>query len=278
MSPQFSIAHLTLLSLSPPDLVEVAAAAGYDLVGFRAIPVGTKDEPRHPLAHDRPLLIRTRRALAETGLKPLDVELAKIVPGLDPRVYLPAMEVAAELGARHILSSGWSEDRSFVLDTFIALCDLARPFGLTVEFEFVSFASIATLEAAADIVRNAQRDNAGLMIDTLHFDRSGTRLEELDTLPRQWLRFVQICNAPPCTTPTPDGMMQTAREGRSLLHEGCIDVAAILARLPEMPYSIEAPNKAALAELGAAEFARRNLEAAKNYLTTVHPVIKGDDR
>jgi sugar phosphate isomerase/epimerase len=72
-------------------------------------------------------------------------------------------------------------------------------------------------------------------------------------------------------------MMQTAREGRSLLHEGCIDVAAILGRLPQMPYSIEAPNKSLLAELGAAEFARRNLEAAKSYLATVHPVTKGED-
>ena len=277
MSPQFSIAHLTLLSLSPPDLVEVAAAAGYDLVGFRAIPVGTKDEPHHPLTRDRTLLTRTRRALANTGLKALDVELARIVPGLDPHAYLAAMEVAAELGAKHILSSGWSEDRNFVLDTFITLCDLARPFGLTVEFEFVSFASVATLAAAADLIRSAGCDNAGLMIDTLHFDRSGTRLEELDALPHQWLRFAQICNAPPCTVPTPAGMMQTAREGRSLLHEGCIDVAAILARLPRMPYSIEAPNKSLLAELGAAEFARRNLESAKSYLATVHPVTKGED-
>ena len=276
MSQLFSIAHLTLLSVSPPDLVEVAAATGYDLVGFRAIPVGTKDEPHHPLAQDRTLLTRTRRALADTGLKALDVELARIVAGLDPRTYLAAMEVAAELGAKHILSSGWSEDRNFVLDTFITLCDLARPFGLTVEFEFVSFAAVATLAAAADLIRGAGCNNAGLMIDTLHFDRSGTRLEELDALPHQWLRFAQICNAPPCTAPTPAGMMQTAREGRSLLHDGCIDVAAILARLPQMPYSIEAPNKSLLAELGAAEFARRNLEAAKSYLATVHPVTKGE--
>ena len=36
--PKFSLAALTVLELAPPELVEVAAACGYDHVGIRLLP------------------------------------------------------------------------------------------------------------------------------------------------------------------------------------------------------------------------------------------------
>jgi hypothetical protein len=60
---------------------------------------------------DKPILRRTKIALSETGLKLHDLELARIVDGLDPRIYLPAMEAAAELGAQHMISSAWTSQR-----------------------------------------------------------------------------------------------------------------------------------------------------------------------
>src|SRR5215831_1132212 len=113
MKYEFSLAHLTILSCSPPDLIEIASEAGYDYVSLRPIAV-TPNEPKYPLGEDKNLLKRTKAALTETGLKVLDVELARILPDLDTKVYLPAFEAAAELGAKHILSSGWTSDRNFV--------------------------------------------------------------------------------------------------------------------------------------------------------------------
>ena len=123
----------------------MAARAGYDFVGLRIIPLNLPDEPIHPLVTDAPLRRRTLAALNNTGVQILDVELARILPDQDVGRYLPALECAADLGARHVLSSAWCADRNFVRDQFCRLCEIAQPLHLTVDFEFVTFASYANL-------------------------------------------------------------------------------------------------------------------------------------
>lgn len=61
------------------------------------------------LAENKKLMRQTKTALSETGVKLLDIELAKIFDGVEPKNYLPAMEAAAELGGKHVLSSIWTE-------------------------------------------------------------------------------------------------------------------------------------------------------------------------
>ena len=53
MSPDFSLAHLTVLSLPPPEMVGVAARTGYRTVGLRLIAV-TPETPGYPLMPTRP--------------------------------------------------------------------------------------------------------------------------------------------------------------------------------------------------------------------------------
>lgn len=266
MTKQFSLAHLTVLGCSPPEMTYIAARTGYDFVSFRAIGLGMPNEPQYPLAEDKVLMRQTKAALIETGLKLLDIELARIYDGVDPKIYLPAMEAAAELGGRHVLTSAWTRDRNFVIDCFSELCDMAKPLGLTVDLEFVTWASVSTLEEALDIVRTANRENGGIMIDTLHFDRSRVRLEELDAVPREWFHYAQICDAPKEIPTTQEGLIHTGREERLYVGEGGIDVAAILNRMPEIPYSLELPHAKRVRELGYEEFARRCLQTVKDYL------------
>jgi hypothetical protein len=47
-----SIAHLTVLDAAPPQLVTVAADAGFDAVGIRVWPAA--DEPAYPMLGDTP--------------------------------------------------------------------------------------------------------------------------------------------------------------------------------------------------------------------------------
>jgi sugar phosphate isomerase/epimerase len=134
----FSLAHLTMLTVSPPDLVEIAARAGYQFVSLRPIPVGAPNEPLHPFATDKELRARTRAALTATGVGLLDIEVARIIKEARPRNYLPAIEAAAEMGGRHVLTSAWCDDQPYIQDFYTELCTLAEPFGLTVDFEFVT--------------------------------------------------------------------------------------------------------------------------------------------
>ena len=265
MKRQFSLAHLTTMNCAPPEMTYLAARAGYDFVSFRFIPLHTPGEPEY-LPEDRAMLRRTKAALAETGLKMLDVELARIVDGVDLRTYLPAMEAAAELGARHVISSAWTTDRTdrnYLVDCFGQLCDLAAPLGLTVDLEFPVISRLNNLADAADVVRAANRRNGGLMVDMLYMYFPRTPLEELDALPRDWFHLAHICDAPREIPATREGLVHIMRDARLYVGEGAIDVAAILRRLPPMPYSVELPNIERVAELGYEEHARRCLQAAK---------------
>ncbi len=57
----FSLAHLTALSLPPPDLIRAAADAGYQSVGLRLLQVAP-GTPFYPLMSDPPLLRESRSA------------------------------------------------------------------------------------------------------------------------------------------------------------------------------------------------------------------------
>lgn len=270
MSRQFSLAHLTVLGCAPPEMTYIAAMTGYDFVSIRPIYMGLPGEPNYDLANNKEMLRQTKTALANTGVKLHDIELARIYDGLDPKKYLSAMEVAAELGGRCVLCSIWTPERNFAIECYAELCDLAKPFGLTVDLEFVTWADVKNLKEAMTVLYTANRENCGIMIDTLHFNRSRVSLEELDKIPRQWFHFAHICDGPAEIPATKEGLIHTGRDERLYVGEGAIDIAAIVNRIPEVPYSIELPHLARAKELGYAEHARRCLQTAKDYLDA-HP-------
>lgn len=262
------MAYMTVNGCSPPEMTYIAARAGYDFVSLRLIPVGVDGEiPYFP--DDREMISKTKAALKETGIKVLDLELARIVEDVDPRSYLPAMEVIAELGAKHVISSAWTtdrNDRNFIVDRFAEICDLAAPFGLTVNLEFPTFSRLINLTDTADIVRTANRTNSGILIDTLYYHYSKVTLDELQNLPRKWFNFLHICDTVSEIPTNKEGMIHVARNERLYIGEGGIDFAAILAFLPAMPYSIELPNAKRVKQFGYEEHARRCLETAKQHI------------
>jgi sugar phosphate isomerase/epimerase len=268
MKNQFSLAHLTVLGCTPPEMTYIAARTGYDFVSLRLIPMGVPGE-KACLPEDKVMIRKTKEALDETGIKLHDLELARILADGDPRQYVPAMEVAAELGARHVISSAWTTDRTdrdFIVDRYAEICDLARPFDLTVDLEFPTFSRISNLQEAADIVRTANRDNGGILIDTLYLHFSRVSLDELNALPPDWFHFLHICDTSQEIPTTRDGMIHIARDNRLYLGEGCIDFRSIFDRLPAIPFSIELPNAQRVKELGYEGHARRCLETARRYL------------
>jgi sugar phosphate isomerase/epimerase len=268
MRNQFSLAHLTLIGCSTPELTYIAARAGYDFVSLRLIPMGVPGEFTC-LPWDKAMIRATRNALDATGVQVHDLELARILADQNPRAYVPAMEVAAELGARHVISSAWTTDRTdrnFVVERFAEICDLAAPFGLTVDLEFPTFSRVTNLQEAADIVRAADRPNGGILIDTIYAHFSRLDPSDLDALPRGWFRFLHIADVPKEIPDSRDGMVHIARDERLYPGEGCIDFGALVDRLPPVSYSIELPNLKRVAELGLEGHARRCLETAKRCL------------
>ena len=154
-----------------------------------------------------------------------DIELARVYEGLHPTKYLPAMEVAAELGAKAVLSSIWGGERDFYVEKFGEICDLAKPFGLTVDLEYVPIAAVANLAQAVDVLRAVNRSNAGLMVDMHHFHRARDNPADLDAVPREWFHFAHLCDAPAEIPTERAEMIRILREARLYVGEGGIDVA-----------------------------------------------------
>jgi sugar phosphate isomerase/epimerase len=244
----------------------IAARAGYEFISPRLIYMGLPGEPNYELAKKPEMLRDTKRALKSTGVRVHDIELARILDDCDPKSYLPALEVAAELGAKAVLSSIWTPHHGYAIEKFGELCDLAGQFKLTVDLEAVPVASVVTLADAVDVLRRVDRANAGLMIDTHHFHRALDRPQALEALPRKWFHFAQICDAGGAVPRDRAEMTRIMREERLYLGEGGIDVAAILCRMPHIVYSLEVPHLARVREMGYAEHAFRCLETAKAYV------------
>ena len=264
MARRFSLAHLTVLGCTPAEATHIAAETGYDFVSFRTIALGLVDEPVYPLATDKAMLRQTKAALEQTGLKVLDIEVARISDDRAVEDYRGALENAAELGARHVCTIAFGEGGR-IAEQFGRLCELARPYGLSVDLEFMPFSDIRDLSQAWDVVKESGAANAGILVDTLHFGRSASTLAGLDAIPKSRFHYAQLCDAAAIVSPTREDLIKTARTERFYLGEGVIDVAGIAAHLPDIPFSLEIAHLRRQRELGYKEFARQCLASARRY-------------
>jgi sugar phosphate isomerase/epimerase len=269
MKHDYSLAHLTVLTLTPPQVIEVAARTGYRYVGLRMTRV-TPDEVLYDLGRDRALMKETKARLADTAIAVHDGELFRMDPALEPESFVPELEATAELGARHIIAQLPDPDRERATARFARLCDLAKPLGIFVSLEFPHWTDTGNLAAAAKVVRAVNRTNAGILIDMLHFGRSDSSLDELARLPRAWFRFAHVCDAAREVPPTMAGIIRTARDERQFPGEGGIDVRGILACLPQdIPYALEIPRVALTKAVGPEEVARLAIAVARSHLDEV---------
>lgn len=266
MRHEFSLAHLSALSLSPPEMVDVAARVGYRYVGLRLAAV-TANEPRYPLPHDAQMMRETQACLADTGVEVLDIELVRLTPDTDLTAFTAMLEAGAELGAKHVIAQAPDPDRARAVDRFAKLCEIARPLRLTVDLEFITWTETPDLEAAASIIAMANQPNGGVLIDTLHFCRSRCHVESLRALPRSWFHFAQVCDAPAQAPTTTEGLIHAARNERMFLGDGGLDVRGILDALPpDIPYSLEIPMTTLARTLGPELRAHMALLSARRYL------------
>lgn len=265
----FSLAHLTVLSLPPPAMVAVAARTGYDAVGLRLIAV-TPDSPGYPLMDDPPAMRETKLRLADTGIRVGDIEFVRITPEIDIPSLEPFAAAGAELGARHIIAAPYDPDLVRLAERLGALADLAGRYGLSVLLEFFPWTAVPDLGTAARVVDGADRPNAGLLVDTLHFARSGSRLEQLDRIPAARMPFVHVCDAEAGRSFTTAQLLHTARAERLPPGEGDLDIRGILGRLPPgIPIGLEVPMERLTRERGPEEVARRVREAAGRALAGI---------
>jgi sugar phosphate isomerase/epimerase len=188
-----SLAALTVLELSPPEMVVCAAEAGYSHVGLRLLPA-TTEEPVYPVIGDTPMVREIARRLATTGVQVLDVEILRLKPGTDVNDYRAVLETGARLGARHVLIAGNDPDESRLTERFAALAALAAPLHLSLALEPMPWTDVRDVNAAWRVVERSRAKNAGVLVDAIHFDRAASTPLDLATIPRSRRSACPTCS------------------------------------------------------------------------------------
>jgi sugar phosphate isomerase/epimerase len=239
---ELSLAHLTVLDATPPELVSAAAQAGFRTVGIRLSATRSVGVPPYDMLGDTPMMRETLARLADTGVSVLDVEFLRFEPEEPVGIPEGFLEAGARLGARHVLVMSAEPLAARTLERFCDLCDRAAQYGLQVCLEFAIYTGVRTLADAARLVRQAGRANASVLIDALHFSRAGGVPGDIASIDASLLRYAQICDAGPGMPREPAELIHEARTGRLLPGQGVLPLRELIAALPaHIPLAVEAP-------------------------------------
>jgi sugar phosphate isomerase/epimerase len=144
-----------------------------------------------------------------------------------------ALETCANLGLQNIVALGYFKPGAFtqseLVDHFGRFCDRARAVGIRVDLEFIPHFGIRTLTDAWNVVREANRSNAGIILDTWHFMRSHSDLALLEAIPPETIVNLQLADGP--LTPRGATIDDDAILYREMPGEGELPVLDILKML-----------------------------------------------
>lgn len=229
---RLSLASGVLPEFGAVDVVEAAAAAGFDAAGLWVDPAEwTAQDTRE-----------ARAALARTGMPVLDVEVVWIRPGSALDDHRRVIDVGAELGAANVLCVSSDPDHGATADKLAALCGHAEGSGMRVALEFGIFTEVKTLTQALAVLDRVGHPLRAVLIDPIHLDRSGTSVEQIAAIDPALLPYAQFCDAR-AQRPDPadfDAVITDAIDLREQCGEGVLPLAAMLEALPaDIPLSLE---------------------------------------
>jgi sugar phosphate isomerase/epimerase len=170
---------------------------------------------------------KTLDALAETGIRLVDVEVGWLGDGSQPTDrHKQIVDAGIALGARNVLIVSRHDDFDASVRQFQALCERAAG-EIRIVLEFGEFATIRSLREANRFIDAVDHPEAGILIDLMHINRSG---EDLPDLPDERYPYVQACDFyASSSTLTGREYIGAAVDDRCPLGEGDADRAAIAA-------------------------------------------------
>jgi sugar phosphate isomerase/epimerase len=208
------------------DRVRAAAEAGYAGIGMTMFDVEASTSTGRTLEG-------LAAIAADHGISVAEVETLSFQPVLTDADRAAAREMfqaGERLRARHAnvlirRPPGTPVDLDEAAASFAELCDLAAGHGLLVGFEFMPFMAVSTVDVAAAIVGRAARDNGGLVVDSYHFFRGGSRLEDLAAVPKSSFVTLQLSDVP--AEAAADLLVET-RQARRLPGEGALPLESFM--------------------------------------------------
>lgn len=234
MANRLGIEMLTLLGMPVVEHVRLAAELGCSSIstGLSRLPMAMFGHaeiwPAWSLSDDPALVRETRAALADTGVVIGLGEGFRVAPGLDVASFAPALDIFASLGTERINAICTEPDEGRMIDQFGQLADMVAARGMRFLVEFAPPHVLNSAPAALKVADALGHDRCGMMLDAMHFFRSGGRVEDIARLP---VVYAQMCDVP---LRAPAGMdyLTEAMFHRCLPGEGDLPLAEWVAALP----------------------------------------------
>jgi sugar phosphate isomerase/epimerase len=227
-----SLAAGIMPEATPAQLIEAAAASDFDFGGMWV------EKDSWTPATTRAI----RQQARDAGVALLDCEVAWIMPGPPDPWLCELVEIAAELDAKNLLVVSSDPDMAATTAKLQTLVSAAAGTGVRVNLEFGIFTEVKTLAMARSILEAVEGEAKALLVDTLHWSRSGGTAAELAAIPRAWLSYCQPCDAPadPPDTGNFDAIIDDAINRRMPLGQGGLPLAEMVDALPaSLPMAIE---------------------------------------
>ncbi|MDT0577066.1 TIM barrel protein [Croceicoccus sp. F390] len=265
---RLALDHMTAVDAMPVELAQAAHDGGCRAMclfmhSMEVLPL----MPQFNLYNDREERRELGRCMDALGVG-LDLAYPFTLAGrTDVDTFGPALDCAAQLGARLVNVLCYDRDADRRLDRFGRFCDLAAGAGLSVAVEFYPPSQIRSLAQALALVGAIDRPGrVGINVDLLHLMRSGGSIAELAAAPEGTILYGQFADGPAhCHA---DAQEQEASSERLLPGEGTFDLRGFAAALPpDCPTSVEIPrDHAVLLGEPRAERVQRAVAGVRNAL------------
>lgn len=267
-----SLAYLSVNASTACEALLIAQKTGYQFVGLRLQP-NTPGAPFQHFITEPKIQAQARAIMADTGMGVFDIEIIRIGETFNPKDHEALLAAGQSLSAKAVLVAADDSNVARLSEHFAQLCEFMRPFALTANLEFMPWTGVKDIKAAIEVINKAAKpSNAGILIDSLHFGRSASTLEDIDLIPQEWLHYAQVADATAGQHFSVEEMIHTAREERLLPGEGNIDIQGIFSRLDRhLPTSVEIPHFKRSRAMGDPAWAQLAYEATQKMLAGLSP-------
>jgi len=224
-----------LIHLDLEEQLSVSAAAGFSFVGLRMTNIEKYLAGGRKLSEIRMLLERYGLTAVELNFFPNWADL--IGDDLERRLddFRRFNETANELACSMLVvptSTLGSTHCRRAAENYAHLCHVAEEHGTLAVLEFIPWSDISDIGTAWDIVQSVNSKSAGLVFDTFHYFKGGSRLEDLQAIPREKIFMVHLCDI----TNEDTDLITLCRECRVLPGEGVFDFSDVLKELVRKGY------------------------------------------
>lgn len=239
---RLGIELLSVFGMNPVEQVELAAELGcsYISTGLTQLPFNPHGYAPWSLLDDLELRRRLIEKMRDRGVSISLGEGFTIRPGAEMADRAKEMDIMAELGAACAGASTMEPDANRTADQCAVLAELAAQRGMIASIELVPASAAGTLATTVSIVRQVNRPNFRMLLDSMHVFRSGGTVEELKALDPALIGYAQLCDVP--LRPTEPDYMREAMFERLIPGSGELPLAGFIAALPpNVPIGLEVP-------------------------------------